>query len=248
MGIMRVFLVLFFLVHIQASLLFAQLGRSTLAEDKITESSNFQTTTASQFIVQTDPCICTNCFGNNTPLPIEFIQLQAKRLDAERVQLDWQVELFGTGKLSLQRSFEKAPDFQTVENWAEYENPNTFEDRNSFKGWTYYRLHWQDADGTETFSPVRAVAGYQPPLKLALFPNPGTTNPSVKIEGLEKATNVRWEIWNASGQLQQSGDVNASAPSFIFTLPSGAKLPAGSYRIELFIDKKPYLLTWQKVQ
>jgi len=100
-------------------------------------------------------------------LPIELLFFEAHHLDKNNVHLDWATETeINNQGFEVQRMLDTETEFKKVA-WVEGFGTTTnlinyeLNDLNPHQGITYYRLKQIDFDGTFSYSPVRAVEGYQ---------------------------------------------------------------------------------------
>ncbi|MBO0357617.1 T9SS type A sorting domain-containing protein [Hymenobacter sp. BT186] len=125
------------------------------------------------------------------PLPVELTRFEATRPAGQpRVLLSWATasEKNNAG-FEVQRQDEGQTTFRRVgfvagRGTSTAATEYTFQDLNDFRGLSYYRLRQLDHDGTESFSPVRAVAGLASgtPFSLAAYPNPVAAQAPLTLE------------------------------------------------------------------
>ena len=115
----------------------------------------------------------------NSPLPVKFSSFTAKRINSSTVNLVWQTasELNNSG-FEVQRN--SNGNWETVEfipSQASGGNSDAlltyhFNDMNSVKGMSQYRIKQVDFDGKSDYSVVRAVRGEAVSIKTVIYPNP----------------------------------------------------------------------------
>jgi len=100
-------------------------------------------------------------------LPIELLFFEAHRLNKKNVKLDWSTES-ETNNLGfeIERMLDTETAFSKIA-WVDGAGTTTslvnyeLNDLNPHQGVSYYRLKQIDFDGSFSYSPVRAVAGYK---------------------------------------------------------------------------------------
>ena len=145
------------------------------------------------------------------PLPVELVRFEATRPAGQaRVLLSWATasEKDNAG-FEVQRQDEGQTTFRRVgfvagrgtsSNASEY----TYQDPNDFRGVSYYRLRQVDDDGTESFSPVRAVSGLGGGalFSLSAFPNPVSPQAVLTLEVTgQLPEDLRLTLYAADGRL-----------------------------------------------
>ena len=169
------------------------------------------------------------------PLPVELARFEATRPAGQpRVLLSWATasEKNNAG-FEVQRLDEGQTSFRRVgfvagRGTGSAATEYTFPDANDFRGLSYYRLRQLDHDGTESFSPVRVVAGLTggAPFSLAAYPNPVASQATLTLEATgPPPKGLQLTLCAADGRLVRR-----------LTWPTGqvqhkllADLPAGAY-------------------
>ena len=122
------------------------------------------------------------------PLPVTFKSFNATRINRNNVIVKWETvtEIGNTG-FTVQRNMEnnKWQDVTFMNSLAQGGNSSsintyTFNDINSNKGITQYRIKQKDIDGKEKLSEIRAVRGETQSGKIIVYPNP-SNNGQVNI-------------------------------------------------------------------
>lgn len=98
------------------------------------------------------------------------------------------------------------------------------------RGFNYYRLRMENADGSFTYSPVK-VLGFDTKDAFVLFPNPAKGNVTISLG--ERVNNARINITDSKGQVVQRGVITQSSAAQIDI----SHLPAGTYYVELVSEK-----------
>jgi hypothetical protein len=113
------------------------------------------------------------------PLPVGFAYFNAKRSSSSNVSLTWQTsfELNNTGFAVERNSNGSWKQVAFVASQASGGNSNSplsyqYNDLNSAKGISQYRVKQIDFNGIINFSEVRAVRGLDQPIKTIVYPNP----------------------------------------------------------------------------
>ena len=118
-----------------------------------------------------------------SPLPVTFSSFTASRTSQTNVMLKWETstEINNSG-FAIQRNLSNN-NWETI-NFITTQAPGgnsssllfyKFNDRNSNKGITQYRIKQVDIDGRTSFSGIRAVRGDGQKGKIIVFPNPSST-------------------------------------------------------------------------
>lgn len=170
------------------------------------------------------------------PLPVELVRFEAHRPAGQsQVRLTWataseqdnagfEVQRQDEGQTTFRRvGFVAGRGTRTAP--AEY----AFADANNFRGLSYYRLRQVDFDGTETFSPVRAVPGLADgtAFSLSAYPNPVAATGTLTLEAAGPLpAGLRLALYAADGRLVRQLLWPAAAPQH--KLPVAA-LPQGAY-------------------
>lgn len=146
----------------------------------------------------------------NSPLPIELLRFDAKRMNPHQVRLDWAtVSEINNKGFHIERMLEHETGFTTV-GWQHGQGTtiNThnyqFIDENSYTSTSYYRLRQEDYDGTISYSDIKAVGGIKKGLfsDINVFPNPVDDNLNIAFKNLPVGTEqVQVEILSVTGQL-----------------------------------------------
>jgi hypothetical protein len=150
--------------------------------------------------------------NNNSDLPVELLNFDAKRLNADKVDLDWATasELNNQG-FEIERMLEVEGIFEAigfVDGQGTTVNQTNYEllDDNSYTGVSYYRLKQVDFDGTTSYSEIKAVAGTGDKnttyIDVSVYPNPVYKELKVRFNELPegvKSANV--QIMSINGQI-----------------------------------------------
>jgi hypothetical protein len=144
--------------------------------------------------------------GQNTLLPVELLNFDARRISKAEVDLDWSTasEINNHG-FEVERMLDNETAFSKIA-WAEGNGTtaNTsfynLEDANGYSGTSYYRLKQIDVDGTERYSDIKAVEGFgEGTAIIEVFPNP--VNDFINIRLSSDAQRATIQIFDAKGVL-----------------------------------------------
>ncbi|MFN4971822.1 MAG: PKD domain-containing protein [Bacteroidota bacterium] len=163
----------------------------------------------------------------NNPLPVTLLSFTAKRLSDDDVKLNWLTsDEKDFSHYEIQRKLNWSDDFAPIKSIDATHNLHLnryeFNDVNTNKGLSYYRLKMIDMDGSYTYSNTLAVSGktHEEALKHILVPVNGYAGKSFKLHSSgENAENIDVTIVSNTGQqvwqgkLQSQGIVNLSALS-----------------------------------
>ena len=170
------------------------------------------------------------------PLPVELVRFEANRPAGQaRVLLSWataseknnegfEVQRQDEGQTTFRRA-----GFVTGRGTSSSASEYTYEDPNDFRGVSYYRLRQLDEDGTESFSPVRAVSGLNGGalFSLSAFPNPVSPQAVLTLEATgQLPEGLRLALYAADGRLVRQ--LSWPARQTLQLLPT-TDLPRGAY-------------------
>lgn len=133
----------------------------------------------------------------DVPLPVTLLDFTAQRVSRSLVQLGWETMLEENSKgFEVERKLDSSTSF-VEEGFVASEAPGgnssvelsyTFTDTNRYSGVSYYRLRQEDLNGRWIYSGVKAVAGDGGGgISVALFPNPGHGQFTLRVEGVTQA-------------------------------------------------------------
>lgn len=128
---------------------------------------------------------------NDLSLPLELLHFEARAL-GQSSQLDWLVASEEEGTLyHIERRGEDEDAFYTLHNLqaradgSKSEQAYEYTDKAPLKGWNYYRLRQEEANGSIDYSPIRALyfeeAGKEAQA-LRIYPNPATEALNIEFE------------------------------------------------------------------
>lgn len=166
-----------------------------------------------------------------TSLPVTNLEFYAKRVDANKVQLNWQTEQeFNNKGFSIERKKESETNFAPIDfvNSKAPAGGNSFTslfydkvDDNNFRGKTFYRLKQEDLDGQFKYSVIRIVNGSD--MKQALmqvWPVPSMGPVNIVVNGLDKPDMLL--VFDAAGKLVQQHTVTNNQQLQLNGLRSGS--------------------------
>jgi hypothetical protein len=166
-----------------------------------------------------------------TSLPVTNLQFYAKRLDVNKVQLNWQTEQeFNNKGFSIERKKESETNFSPIDfvNSKAAAGGNSFTplyytkvDNNDFRGKTFYRLKQEDLDGQFKYSVIRIVNGSD--MKQALmqvWPVPSNGPVNIVVNGIDNADMLL--VFDAAGKLVQQHTVTNNQQLQLNCLRSGS--------------------------
>ncbi len=168
----------------------------------------------------------------NTPLPINMLYFGAKRLNKEKVELNWSI--FNNEKckeILIERRFENELDFTTID--VVDCNQSSLMDYNNTSYLTYYRLRIVK-EFSENRSKVRPVEGNLPITVARLFPNPTASVSNLMI--CKDYEILSFTIFDSRGRIvvQQNHESNLKS----IQLDCMKDQPSGFYLINLQIDNE----------
>jgi hypothetical protein len=145
--------------------------------------------------------------SGTSPLAVRLVDFQGKRLDEQRVQLQWKTlsEEKNRG-FEIQRSL-NGRDF-TVIGFADANQKGAylFIDEKG-KGDFYYRVLQTDMDGISTYSPIVYIKGEVGKQELTLYPNPTANDLKISVAGAVTGT-MKAEVIDAQGRTVWAGKGN----------------------------------------
>lgn len=181
-------------------------------------------------------------FANvNAGLPVELIQFDATRVNADEVLLNWSTasEINNQG-FQVERMLEKETSFKEIA-WIDGQgnsiitNHYQYTDENSTLETSYYRLKQIDFDGTITYSDIRAVNGQSNGkyIDWQLYPNPVDKQLHISFKQLPKqVTTAKFSIYNVEGKLLYQKHVAIQSNQTII-LDSIEDLDSGTYMLSV---------------
>lgn len=175
------------------------------------------------------------------PLPVLGLEFNAKRINQNKVQLDWKtVQEIDNKGFNVERRKENEVNYtQLIFVASATPNGNaslplyySHIDTNSFAGKTYYRLKQEDMDGRFVYSTVRLVNGSnEKVISMKVWPIPSTGPVNISAEGIEKDVIL---VFDNNGRLIKQLTITAQTPVQLNGL-----LP-GIYIIKLGSQKELY--------
>ncbi len=177
---------------------------------------------------------------STTPLPIELLDFTGYRYHDINI-LKWTtVSELNSDYFMLERS-KNGYDFEVLEKLNALGNSNTpfdyaAEDKNPFRGITYYRLNFFDLDGTNEYSKTIAISDVlAKELKIgSIYPNPGTTELNIDFS-VATETSVNISLTDGSGRRLMSTDYDAKG-SGTYTIKTD-DLTSGVYLVVITTDE-----------
>lgn len=161
------------------------------------------------------------------PLPVELISFTGRRVDRERVLLDWSTATETNNEgFEIWRRVEGENEFAQV-GWVDGAgNSQTtvnyqFDDHNASSSTSYYFLRQVDHNGESESSQMLAIAGMKERIELLLWPNPASTY--LQVSGLS-FENAEFTITDAKGRNLASGTLSTG-------LLDVQELPSGLYHL-----------------
>jgi len=186
-------------------------------------------------------------FANgNGGLPVELIQFEAVRQNADEVLLNWATASEKNNEgFQLERMLEGETSFREVA-WVDGNgnsvNTNYYQytDENSTLETSYYRLKQVDFDGTATYSAIRAVNGQSSGkyMDWKLYPNPVDAVLHLTFKQLPKhVTKATFSIFSVDGKrLHQSEAAITSNQTIV--LDCVKDFNAGTYMLSVEINEE----------
>ena len=175
------------------------------------------------------------------PLPVLGLEFNAKRINNNKVQLEWKTaqEIDNKG-FYVERKKESEINFTQVhfvKSAAANGNSSlplnySHIDTNSFAGKTYYRLKQEDLDGKFMYSTVRLVNGSNGKIiSMKAWPIPSTGPVNISAEGIEKDVLL---VFDNNGRLMKQLTITAQ------TAVQLTGLAPGTYIVKLGSQKELY--------
>jgi hypothetical protein len=178
-----------------------------------------------------------------TPLPVLGLELAAKRISPDKVQLDWKTlqEITNRG-FGVERMKQNENNYGTVHfepSKAPGGNsslPLQYQhiDNNAYSQKTFYRLRQEDLNGKITYYTVQVVQGARGKIvKLSAYPNPAVREFSVLVDIISSTTEAKLgpdhttdvlEVYDISGRRLQQFSIASGVPLKITGLKAGVYL------------------------
>lgn len=165
-------------------------------------------------------------------LPVTGLELEARRLSPQVVQLDWKtLQEFNNRGFTVERKLENENEFRSLV-WVPSAAPggnSSFPlyyrttDNNAFAGKSFYRLRQSDIDGRFQYSLVRVVSGsHENTLRLTAYPVPASGPVQVRTEGLTRPDQL--EVLDMGGRLLRRHPIRNGETVQLTGLPGGTFL------------------------
>lgn len=184
--------------------------------------------------------------GAGCSLPIELAAFDVKTRPDGSAELNWATasetnnHYFLVERAADGHSFVSIGRLEgagTTTEWQSY----SFRDEQPAPGRNYYRLKQVDFDEKYAYSPVRSVT-FPRNDRLNVFPSPAADLMQVQLKDVP-AEPVRWEIFDATGRLAQTGVWPGEATQF--ELEVGVLSP-GTYLLRLVIGREVLAKSFSK--
>ena len=184
-------------------------------------------TTSNSVVVQNLKSLARYTLGTAGALPVPFLSFTARRIDVQKVQLDWTTaQEFNNLGFYVERKKDIENAFASVQfkpSSAPGGNSSlplsyTAFDTNFYSGKTYYRIKQKDNDGNTSYSEIRIVSGSKKQAQLLVYPVPTSDEFSVQTQGVD--TDVL-QVYDASGKLVKEEFISDKVIVKINGLPKG---------------------------
>ena len=175
-------------------------------------------------------------------LPIELLDFAARRLNIDKVRLDWATATeWNNSGFWLQRQLDTESEFRNIA-WIAGAGNSTieqyydYEDANAHSGVSYYRLQQVDVSGETSYSLIRAVSGEDAKQgAIALFPNPTTDNIYIRFDATFAPQNATFSLFSADGKHLFDVDM-AIAAATALPITNTKALAAGMYFVRIQLE------------
>ena len=173
----------------------------------------------------------------NAPLPVKELKLEGKRLNSQKVQLDWEtIGEYNSYIFVIERQTSQPNQFDSLGfmpaaglSYGKLKYHGT--DFNSYGGDSYYRIKEVDIDGRYMYSNIVRVSGVPATFEVNVVPNPAsTTNLRFYFTTSQVSQKIDFTITNSSGMLfikKEKFDVSTG----YYQVPSAEQLLPGTYFI-----------------
>ncbi len=173
---------------------------------------------------------------SSLPLELEHFFLSEKN---ESLDINWStLNEINIASFQLQRSTDLSSWLTINQQSAKGAGDYTFQDTDLPSARTiYYRLQWQNFNGSTGYSPVRSFSPKSAFYVGTLYPNP-LSGKSLQIDiQTQRSDLAKWQLFNTLGQLQQSGTftLERGEERYLFEIKT---LPAGMYYWQLEFDNR----------
>lgn len=188
------------------------------------------------------------CFLECGLVPVRLISLDAKRMNAQFVNVFWETANETNNKgFFVQRSLNILPGFSDVGFVAADHHQSgihhyEFEDENDHENISFYRLKQIDLDGSFVYSKIVSVNGYSMVESIYLYPNPASQEIRVKVY-LKKAERIRLCLYDNKGRKVWDEEENFHQGINTKTINIG-QLPNSEYLITVSKSDTPPLKSW----
>lgn len=164
---------------------------------------------------------------SNSPLPVTGLEFFAKRIAADKVQLDWKTvqEISNKGfdverKKDYEQSFALKNFVASKAFGGNSATPLNYAliDTNAYNGKTYYRIKQSDTKGSFVYSAVKVVDGNAKIVSLTAWPVPAAGFVNIRADGITAGV---LQVWNAGGQLVKELPAEAGQTLILKGLAAG---------------------------
>jgi hypothetical protein len=171
------------------------------------------------------------------PLSVNLLAFEAKAENNSIVNLNWTAsEDENFPGYEVERSVNGADWEHVVFVPASLANgTNTYEtvDQQPYKGTSYYRLKFNNADRQTSYSQTEVISITDIAAMVALFPNPATDRASVVINSETGNKKVEIIILSAHGKTLSSRKITLTRGINTFPLPIQSYWPSGVYFVQI---------------
>lgn len=174
---------------------------------------------------------------DNFPLAVNLLSFDAGIVNKKHAKLNWSV----TEDANLvDYEIEKS---NSTTNWSHFSfvsanhntgvNSYTLTDETPYKGITYYRLKFVNADGSFNYSEIKSVTIKEETLQVVISPNPAIQQSVLTIFNNASNSQVQLKILNSHGSELHSEKINLLAGTNSVHLPIQNAWPSGTYYIQI---------------
>lgn len=178
-----------------------------------------------------------------SPLPVELLFFNAKEKNNSTIVCNWSTASeINNDYFTLERSA-NGEDFETVaiidgNGTTNLQHNYSFEDKNPYKGVSYYRLKQTDFNGDFTYSKVENVLITSKDLQYVVFPNPNAGTFQIKYNALENS-NANYVLTDATGRTILEKELNNDSGIHSISIENAA---AGIYFLNIRNSGSNYIV------
>ncbi len=174
----------------------------------------------------------------SAPVPVTFVQVAAKRNDAETIEVNWSVEnevnleAYQVEKGGDGRNFTSVYEHRSVSNNGQHAAYNFTDTQSSTTG-VFYRIKAINSNGQVQYSNIVEVEESKSNDGISIFPNP-VEDKTVHVKMVGQAPGrYEFQLVNSIGQVIYKGATVLQNENFSFYIKLGSQVKKGIYKLNI---------------